>query len=273
MPGAVGGGLEPGWWQGVLGLARGCWHYGTPQNPLPTLHPSCPPSLTQPVKGWGGFPSPSTPKSDPPLHAPVGEGGPRSHRDPCEAPAMGLGIVLGCELSSQASLAFSGQLKVSEGATKSGQKLQISPAFLRNRSGCLLGSAPGYAAPFSATQGCLFPRFLFNFFLFLFNIDPRRQLHPALCFSVAPGAPREPPLGCGPAPAAGREGILASPNPGLGRPRGCARVFRRDGARVLGTAELQSWKSPFGMRHGGRSPIGLFGWVWGQPLRPLPAAR
>lgn len=67
MPGAVGGGLEPGWWQGVLGLARGCWHYGTPQNPLPTLHPSCPPSLTQPVKGWGGFPSPSTPKSDPPF--------------------------------------------------------------------------------------------------------------------------------------------------------------------------------------------------------------
>lgn len=161
MPGAVVGGPEPGWWLGVLGLAWGCWHYGIPQNPLPTLHPSCPPGLTQPVKGWGGFPSPSTPKSDPPLHAPVGEGGPRGHRDPCEVPAMGLGMVLGCELSSPAPLAFSGQLKVSEGATKSGQKLQISSAFLRNRSGCLLGSAPGCASPFSATQGCFFPPFPF----------------------------------------------------------------------------------------------------------------
>lgn len=170
---------------------------------------------------------------------------------------MGLGMVLGCELSSPAPLAFSGQLKVSEGATKSGQKLQISSAFLRNRSGCLLGSAPGYAAPFSATRGCFFPvSFLISFFFFL--ISTFTPLCASLRLREPPGSPH---LAAAPHQLLAERGFWHPQTPGLGWPRGCARVFRRDGARVLGTAELQSWKSPFGMWYSGGSPIGLFGWV------------
>lgn len=155
---------------------------------------------------------------------------------------MGLGMVLGCELSSPAPLAFSGQLKVSEGATKSGQKLQISLAFLRNRSGCLLGSAPGCASPFSATRGCFFPvSFLISFFFFL--ISTLGGSFTPLCASLRlREPPREPPLGCGPAPAAGREGILASPNPRAGVAPGLCEGFpegRSSGAGHGGAAELE----------------------------------
>lgn len=157
-------------WHGAA--ANGAGAMGPPQNPLPTLHPSCPPGLIQPVKGWGGFPSPSTPKSSPLSPCTGGRGWPQGLREAAGTPARRLpwawGSFWDVELPSPAPLAFPGQLKVSEGATKSGRKLQISLAFLRNCSGCLLGSACGYAAPFSAARGCFFPvPFFISFFLFL----------------------------------------------------------------------------------------------------------
>lgn len=103
--------------------------------------------------------------------------------------------------------------------------------------GCLgwpLGSAHGHAQPFSLSEGFIFYS-LYNDHFLLFLI-PQWQFHP-LVFPSISGAP----LDCAPPTSSCQNGDFGIPHPGSGRPRGCMRVFRRDGAGSLKPEE------PFGV--------------------------